>query len=58
MCWVFFLFALYPATHAARELLDDEGIAQTWYVFWLLPVVSIGVNLFMIPFDPEILLQG
>lgn len=58
MCWVFFLFALYPATHAARELLDDEGIAQTCYVFWLLPVVSIGVNLFMIPFDPEILLQG
>lgn len=58
MCWVFFLFALYPATHAALELLDDEGIAQTWYVFWLLPVVSIGVNLFMIPFDPEILLQG
>ena len=30
-------------------MITDENFAQTWYVFWILPVIFIGVNLFMIP---------
>lgn len=33
ICWVFVAIAYYPATHAARTLVDDENFAQTWYMF-------------------------
>lgn len=58
MCWIFVILLWYPATHAASELLEDEEIAQTWYVFWILPAVFIILNLFMIPIKPGILYQG
>lgn len=29
ICWVFVLFACYPATHAARTLVEDDNTAQT-----------------------------
>ena len=32
LCWMFVILAWYPATHGVSELLDDENIAQTWYV--------------------------
>ena len=49
LCWMFVILAWYPATHGVSELLDDENIAQTWYVFWVLPVLVIGLNLVLIP---------
>ena len=49
LCWMFVILAWYPATHGVSELLDDENIAQTWYVFWVLPVLIIGLNLVLIP---------
>ncbi len=58
ICWVFVLLAWYPATHAARELVEDDNLAQTWYVFWILPMVFIGLNLFMVPKYRETLYQG
>ncbi len=58
ICWVFVLIALYPATHAARALVEDDNLAQTWYVFWILPLVFIGLNIFMIPKYRETLYQG
>lgn len=58
ICWLFVIFAWYPATHAVPELLEEEGIAQTWYIFWILPIVFIAMNLFMIPINPGILFQG
>ncbi len=58
ICWVFVLFAWYPATHAARALVEDDNLAQTWYVFWILPLVFIGLNLFMVPRYRETLYQG
>lgn len=57
-CWAFVLLAWYPAVHPAAELIDNDGIVQTWYVFWLLPCVFIALNLFMIPIHPDILHQG
>lgn len=58
ICWCFTLIAAHPATHAARDLLEENAFAQTWYVFWILPLLFIGLNLFIIPADPDILFQG
>lgn len=58
MCWIFVILLWYPSTHAASELLEDEEIAQAWYIFWILPAVFIILNLFMIPIKPGILYQG
>ena len=43
------LTAFYPSTHAVRVMVEDDNFAQTWYVFWVLPLVFIFLNLFMIP---------
>lgn len=58
MCFAFLGIAWYPASHQVVELLDDEGIAQTWYTFWILPLVFIGLNQFMVPVNSNILFQG
>lgn len=49
ICWIFTISAYYPATHAARNMVEDENFAQTWYVFWILPVLFIALNIFMVP---------
>ncbi len=48
----------YPAAHAARQLLEEEAFAQTWYVFWILPLLFITLNVTMVPHHPEILNFG
>ena len=58
ICWVFVAIAYYPATHAARTLVDDENFTQTWYVFFILPLVFIALNLFMVPTYPNTLYTG
>ena len=49
ICWLAVLAAFYPSTHAVRAMVEDDNFAQTWYVFWVLPLVFILLNLFMIP---------
>ena len=58
MCCVSVLAVWHPATHAARRLLEEEVVAQTWYVFWILPILFTGLNLSMIPRNPGILEEG
>lgn len=58
LCCIFTASVWYPSTHAARNLLDEEAFAQTWYVFWALPLLFIGLNLIMLPENPDILDQG
>ncbi len=58
LCWIFTGISWRPATHAARELLEDDALARTWYVFWILPLLFVGLNLFMVPVYPEILYRG
>lgn len=58
MCCLSVLAVWYPATHASRRLLEDESFAQTWYVFWIVPILFIGLNLSLIPKNPNILGQG
>ncbi len=58
LCWIFTGISWRPATHAARELLEDDTLARTWYVFWILPLLFVGLNLFMVPLYPEILYRG
>lgn len=48
-CWLIVGAAYYPATHAVRTMVEDENLAPTWYVFWILPVTFIALTLFMIP---------
>ena len=58
ICWVFVAVSFYPATHAVRRMVEDENFAQTWYSFWVLPLVFIALNLFMIPKNPDTLYTG
>ena len=58
MCCAFTAAAWYPSTHAARHLLEDDAFASTWYVFWILPTMFTGLNLFMMPGNPGIPEQG
>ena len=58
ICLLFVLAAWYPACHCVQTMVTDENLAQTWYVFWILPVIFIGVNLFMIPKHRSTLYTG
>lgn len=58
LCWLFAVIAYYPAAHAARKMVEDENFAQTWYVFWILHLVFIALNLFMIPKYQDTLYTG
>ena len=58
ICWLFAAIAYYPATHSVRRMVEDENFAQTWYVFWVLPLVFIALNLFMIPKYADTLYTG
>lgn len=57
ICCLFVVIVWYPATHAARELLNEDAFAQTWYVFWILPLLFIGLNISLISIQNEILNQ-
>lgn len=58
LCCLFAAAAYFPATHAVQEMIADENFAQTWYVFWVLPLVFIALNLFMIPKYADTLYTG
>ena len=58
VCWLFAAVSCYPATHTVRRMVEDENFAQTWYSFWVLPLVFIALNLFMIPKHPGTLYIG
>ncbi|KAI4442693.1 LytR/AlgR family response regulator transcription factor [Schaedlerella arabinosiphila] len=48
-CWALLGLLWYPATHAARWLLDEIETPGTWHVFWILPLVFWGLNLALRP---------
>jgi len=58
LCWICVAISWYPSTHAAKKLLEEEAFAQTWYVFWILPLLFMGLNLFQTPKRPELLFLG
>lgn len=58
LCWICVFLAWYPATHEARKLIEDDNLPITWKIFWVLPVMFIGINLFMIPDHRDILYTG
>lgn len=57
-CWLTAAAASYPAGHVVKNMVEDENFAQTWYAFWVLPIVFIALNLFMIPHHQETLYTG
>ena len=34
----------YPATHAAKWLVDDIEMAKTWYIFWVFPAAILSAE--------------
>lgn len=58
LCWLAAAVAWYPAAHIARSMVEDENFAQTWYIFWMLPIIFIALNLFMIPQHRSTLYTG
>ncbi len=55
LAWILLGALWYPATHCARWLLNEMEMPGTWYVFWIVPVVFIGVNLMLQPTDYSLL---
>ncbi len=58
ICCLSVLAAWRPATRAARRLLEEEAFAQTWYVFWILPLLFVSLNISIIPINPNLLKLG
>ena len=48
-CWLFTAAAYYPSTRAVRTMVEDDHFSQTWYVFWVLPLIFILLNIVMTP---------
>ncbi|QBE97331.1 hypothetical protein PMF13cell1_02887 [Blautia producta] len=48
LAWILLGVLWYPATHCARWLLNEMEMPGTWYVFWIVPAVFIGVNLMLL----------
>ena len=44
LCWLLLGILCYPATHAACWLLDEVEMPETWYIFWILPLVFWCLN--------------
>lgn len=45
--WILTGIARRPATRTARELLEDDTLARTRYVFRIPPLLFVGLNLFL-----------
>lgn len=58
ICWIFVLIVLYPASHSVRTMIDNDNFAQTWYVFWFVPLLFICLNIFMVPKYRQTLYTG
>ncbi|WP_300676844.1 sensor histidine kinase [uncultured Gemmiger sp.] len=57
-CWAIVGATYYPATHIVRTMVEDDNFAPTWYVFWILPIAFIALNLFMVPHQRQNLYVG
>ena len=58
LCYLSLAVAWYPAGHVVKSMVEDDNFAETWYVFWVLPIIFIALNLFMIPHYRETLYTG
>lgn len=55
--WVLVALVWYPATHAARSLLRTEDVERSYYVFWILPIAFVLVNLYLLSLKNSLLLN-
>lgn len=55
--WVLVALVWYPATHAARSLLRTEDVERSYYVFWILPIAFVLVNLYLLSLQDSLLLN-
>jgi len=45
ICWITVGVLWYPASHPARWLLNELEMPGTWYVFWVLPLAFVVLNI-------------
>lgn len=58
LCILANILLWHPAIHAARQLLENNAFAHTWYVFWGLPLLFVILNIAMVPLNPQIMTYG
>lgn len=58
LCWICVILVWYPATHAAKNLVEDDSLPVTWKIFWVLPMVFIELEFFMVPRHHDTLYTG
>lgn len=58
LCWACAALVWHPSVHAAKDLIEDDQLPVTWKIFWVLPIVFIGLNQFMIPRYHDTLYTG
>ena len=58
VCFFFLLISHKVVKERVSQLIEDDNFAQTWYVFWILPLVFIILNLFTTPRYTSTLLVG
>lgn len=58
VCLFFLLISHKVVKERVSQLIEDENFAETWYVFWVLPLVFIILNLFTTPRYTSTLLVG
>ena len=58
LCWLLLAILWYPATHAIRWMLSEIVMPDTWYLFWIFPVIFVVLNMFIQPLDYDALYIG
>lgn len=57
-CYLVGIIAVYPLAGSIRKLVEEERFNETWYVFWVIPVLFIAINFFIRPKRRSILYTG
>lgn len=57
-CYLVGIIAVYPMTGSIRTLVEEERFNETWYVFWVIPVLFITLNFFIRPQQRSTLYTG
>ena len=47
LSWALVALCWYPTTHSTRSLLETDAVVRSWYVFWVLPVVFVLMNILL-----------
>lgn len=58
LCWLLLLLLWHPMTHMIHWLVEEIEMPDTWYLFWIFPVIFLVLNMFIQPQDYDVLYTG